>query len=98
MSDRPTFDRKQCDFSMIHHRCPRVMAVVESYGAWSPISKSSLVPSKSYENKIYYISFDASRLALQHGVIGFIILNKSPNRTGFILKFSELFDTPVNTK
>ncbi len=50
--------------------------------AWSPNSKLTLVHSKSYGNKLYYIPFDAFRRALQGGVFGFSILNGSPYPTG----------------
>jgi hypothetical protein len=53
--------------------------------AWSPNSKLTLVQSKSYENKLYYIPFDASRRALQRGVFGFSILNGHLIRQGPLL-------------
>jgi hypothetical protein len=46
--------------------------------SWSPISKLTLVHPKSYENKLYYIPFDASRRALQNGVFGFSTVDRSP--------------------
>ncbi len=50
--------------------------------AWSSISKLTLVHPKSYESKLYYIPFDASRRALQNGVFGFSTLDTSPYPTG----------------
>jgi hypothetical protein len=49
--------------------------------AWSSISKLTLVHPKSYENKLYYIPFDVSHRALQNGVFGFSILDRSPYPT-----------------
>jgi hypothetical protein len=45
--------------------------------------------SKPYENMIYYIPFGAPRLALQHGIFGFSILNESPYATGSLVAFCE---------
>ncbi len=50
--------------------------------AWPLNSKLTLVHSKSYENKLFYIPFDASRRALQDYVFRFSILDRSPNPTG----------------
>jgi hypothetical protein len=55
---------------------------------WSPNSKLTLVHSKSYESKLYYIPFDASRRALQGGIFGFSILNGSPYPTGSLKDIS----------
>ncbi len=55
---------------------------------WSLNSKLTLVHSKSYENKLYYIPFDASRRALHGGVFGFSILNGSSYPTGSFIDFS----------
>jgi hypothetical protein len=49
----------------------------ESVDVQSSISKLTLVPSKSYENRIYYMPFDAPGKVLQHSIFGFSFLNRS---------------------
>jgi hypothetical protein len=51
-------------------------------GARRAISKLTVAPPKSHENKNYHTLLDAPRLALQHGIFGFSILNSSLNPTG----------------
>jgi hypothetical protein len=43
----------------------------------------TLVPPKYYGNEIYYIPFDASRLALQHDIVALSILKMSPYPSWF---------------